>query len=42
MPDGVTVEFSSLADLLKEMQAAKELGIELTEGEIPEPSVVVE
>jgi hypothetical protein len=42
MPDGVTVEFSSLTDLLKEMQAAKEMGIELSESEIPEPAAIVE
>jgi hypothetical protein len=41
MPEGVTVEFSSLTDLLKEMQSAKELGIELTEQEIPDASTVV-
>jgi predicted RNase H-like HicB family nuclease len=41
MPEGVHVEFSSIADLMKELQAAKEVGIELTEQEIPDPSTVV-
>lgn len=40
MPAGVNVEFGSLTDLLKELKTAKEVGIELTTQEIPEPSIV--
>jgi predicted RNase H-like HicB family nuclease len=42
MPDGCKVQFDSLADLLKEMQAAKELGMKMTDEKIPEPSSIIE
>lgn len=42
MPDGCSVQFSSLADLLKEMHTAKELGMEMTNEEIPDPASIIE
>lgn len=42
LPDGVSCEFHALADLLKEVQTAEELGMEFTDQEIPEPASVVE
>ena len=42
MPDGCKVQTSSLADLLKEMHAARELGMEMTCEKIPEPSSIIE
>jgi hypothetical protein len=41
MPDGCNVQFSSIADLLKEIQTAEELGMSFTEGKIPGPETVV-
>lgn len=41
LPDGVTCDVDSLANLLKEAESAKEEGIELTDQELPEPSVVL-
>ena len=41
MPAGVTVEFGSLTDLLKELKTAEEAGIELTPDEIPEPKIIL-
>jgi len=42
MPEGCHVKFESLADLLKEMNAANEAGMEMTEDKIPEPSTIIE
>jgi hypothetical protein len=42
MPEGVHVEFSSLADLMKELQAAKEVGVEMTDQTIPDPADIIE
>lgn len=41
LPDGVHVEFASLADVLHEIHAAKDSGMEMAE-EVPEPSIVIE
>ena len=41
LPDGVTCDVDSLANLLKEAETAKEEGIVLTEQELPEPSTVL-
>lgn len=42
LPDGVRCEFNSLADLLKEVQAAEKSGMEFTRQEVPEPASVIE
>ncbi len=42
LPDNVTCEFNSLADLLKEVQAAEETGMEFTDQPVPEPATVIE
>lgn len=42
LPDGVSANTDSLADLLKEISSAEEQGIEFTDQELPEPSVVVD
>lgn len=42
MPEGVHVEFESLAKLLAEMKSAKEAGIEFSHQPIPEPASVME
>jgi hypothetical protein len=41
MPEGVHVEFSTLADILKEMEAAEELGVRISDETIPDPSTVL-
>jgi len=42
MPEGCNVQFSSIADLLKSLQEAKENGLEMTDQKIPEPASVIE
>lgn len=42
MPDGVKVEFSTLADLLTEIQTAEESGMSFTDDKVPEPASVLE
>ena len=42
LPDGITCEFSSLADLLKEVHAAEEKGMEFTSQPVPEPATIIE
>jgi hypothetical protein len=42
MPEGCSVKFDSLADLLKEMQTATKLGMKMTDEKIPEPSSIIE
>jgi hypothetical protein len=42
LPDGVTCEFSSLADLLKEIHNAQENDMEFTDQKVPEPSSIIE
>jgi hypothetical protein len=42
MPDGCNVQFSSLADLLKELHEAKAAGMELSDQKIPEPASIIE
>lgn len=42
LPDGLTTEFVSLADLLKEITSAEDAGMEFTEQEVPEPAVVID
>lgn len=41
MPEGVHVEFRSLADLLKEVKTAGEQGMKFTDGDVPEPESVM-
>lgn len=41
LPFGVKCEFNSLADLLKEVHAAEDQGLEFTRQEVPEPETVV-
>lgn len=42
MPEGCCVEFSCLADVLREFQEAEKAGVPSTDEEVPEPSVVIE
>lgn len=42
LPDGISCDFTSLADLLKEVQAAEEKGMEFTDQPVPEPAVILE
>jgi hypothetical protein len=42
LPDGVCCEFSSVADLLKEVDTAEGMGMRFTDQKIPKPSSVVE
>jgi hypothetical protein len=42
MPEGCHVEFSSLADLLKEVQAAESEGMKFSEDEVPEPASIID
>jgi hypothetical protein len=42
LPSGVTCEFASLVDLLKEIHAAEDRGMEFTPDEVPEPATVIE
>lgn len=42
LPDGVDCDVDSIAKLLQEAEAAKEEGIEFTNQEIPEPSIVID
>jgi len=42
LPAGMKCEDKSIAELLKELQAAEEKGIEFTEQKIPEPSTVID
>jgi hypothetical protein len=42
LPDGVTCEIASLADLLKEVQGAEEKGMEFTDQPVPEPATILE
>jgi hypothetical protein len=42
VPSGVVAHTEGLADVIKEIQAAEEKGIEFTDQEIPEPAIVVE
>ena len=41
LPDGVKCEFNSLADLLKEVHAAEDQGLEFTRQEVPEPAEIL-
>lgn len=41
MPDGCNVQFSSISDLLNEMGAAKERGIDFSSQPIPDPAIVL-
>jgi len=41
MPDGCHVQFSSIADLLKEIHTAQEAGMKFTEDAVPEPQSVI-
>jgi hypothetical protein len=41
MPDGCNVQFSSIADLLKEIQSAEEQGMKFAD-KVPDPSTVIE
>jgi len=42
LPDGVTAKVESLADVLREIEAAEQEGIEFTDKQLPEPAIVVE
>ena len=42
LPDGFDCDLTSLCDLLKELEDAKEEGVEITEQEIPEPASIIE
>jgi hypothetical protein len=42
MPEGVKVEFSSLADLLKEVKMAEDEGMSFSDEEVPEPATIIE
>ena len=42
LPEGCKCEFQSIADLLHEMEAAKEMGMSMTDQPIPEPSSIIE
>lgn len=42
LPDGMSAAVESLADILKEIESAKEQGIEMTDQKLPDPSIVVE
>jgi hypothetical protein len=41
LPDGCKCEFQSLAELLKEVHAAQEAGMEFTNQEVPDPAMVI-
>lgn len=41
MPEGIKVEFSSLADLLKEAHHAEEEGMKFSEDDIPDPETIL-
>ena len=40
MPDGCTVQFHAIADLLKQIDEAEEAGMEFSKGEIPGPEIL--
>lgn len=42
LPSGVRCEFSSLADILKEVHEAEKEGMEFTPQEVPQPAIVLE
>lgn len=42
LPDGVVGHTEGLADVIKEIQAAEEQGIEFTDQEVPQPAIVIE
>lgn len=42
LPDGATCDFYALADLIREVEAAEEKGMEFTDQPMPEPGEVVE
>lgn len=42
LPDGFDCDLTSLCDLLRELEAAKEHEVEITDEEIPEPATVLE
>lgn len=42
LPEGVSAEFISLADILKEMDTAEEHGVQMSDDALPEPSTVIE
>jgi len=41
LPEGCHCEFQSLADLLSEMEKAKESGMAMADQEIPDPSSII-
>ena len=42
LPEGVTCEFSTVAELISEVQKAEAAGMEFTDEPVPEPSIVLE
>lgn len=42
LPEGISCEFGSLADLLKEIESAEEKGMEFTEQKIPPPEIILQ
>lgn len=42
LPDGFDCDLTSLADLLRELEAAEEKGVTITDQPIPEPAIVLE
>lgn len=42
LPDGMKCDFESLSKLLVEIKQAEESGMEFTDGEVPEPTVVID
>lgn len=42
LPDGFDCDLTSLCDLLRELKSAKDEGVVITDGKIPDPAVVLE
>jgi hypothetical protein len=42
LPDGFDCDLTSLCDLLRELEDAKDMGIKITEQPVPEPSTVIQ
>lgn len=42
LPDGVTCDYSKLADLLKEVDAAQDSGMKFTNQPVPEPATIID
>jgi hypothetical protein len=42
MPEGCKVEFSSLADLLKEVKSAEDSGMKFSDEKVPEPEIILD